>query len=292
MTRQYPLVDVGEVEVERAIHEQGPSAPEFRLAIGGKDGSSTAAFHVLLRPRSFLGKHIHHDCDVIVFHLQGRGVVGLNDERADVRPGHCRLISKGIEHFFFNDSEVEDALVVGFLVGASDLASAGLEVRGGVSREDLEMPRTELTEGLMVHLDDVLPEIMDRGEGWLVSDFRLPIGRTNGSSSTLFRAHFLPGAVHKKHRHDNCEEIYYVISGRGFAGAGSDRVEVHGGHFHYIPSGVEHWLYNIGETEPIEVVGIYVGAGSVAETGYVYMGDVTEDDLERRVVAPRELGKR
>ena len=100
------------------------------------------------------------------------------------------------------------------------------------------------------------------------------------------------GVVRVGPDHDNCEEIYYVISGRGFAGAGSDRVEVHGGHFHYIPSGVEHWLYNIGETEPIEVVGIYVGAGSVAETGYVYMGDVTEDDLERRVVAPRELGKR
>ncbi len=82
---------------------------------------------------------------------------------------------------------------------------------------------------------------------------------------------------------ENCDEIYYIISGHGLAGAGPDRVEVHGGQFHYIPRGVEHWLHNLSETEPIEVVGAYVEAGSVADTaGYVYMGDVTAADLEQR----------
>ena len=117
---------------------------------------------------------------------------------------------------------------------------------------------------------------MDEGQGWRISDFRLPISRRNGSSTTLFHARFLPGAVHKKHRHERCEEIYYIIRGHGLAGAGPDRVDVRAGHFHYIPRGVEHWLVNSSRTEPIEVVGIYVGAGSVEETGYAYTGEVTE----------------
>jgi hypothetical protein len=42
---------------------------------------------------------------------------------------------------------------------------------------------------------------------------------------------------------------------------------------------VEHWLVNLGRIEPLEVVGVYVGAGGVEETGYVYTGEVTEADL-------------
>ena len=38
----------------------------------------------------------------------------------------------------------------------------------------------------------------------------------------------------------------------------------------------------MSENEPIEVVGLYCEAGSVNDTGYVYMGDVTIKDLEER----------
>jgi mannose-6-phosphate isomerase-like protein (cupin superfamily) len=88
--------------------------------------------------------------------------------------------------------------------------------------------------------------------------------------------------VHKKHRHENCDEIYYVIRGHGLAGAGLDRAEVRGGHVHYIPRGVEHFLHNLSPAEPLEVIGIYAGAGSVEETGYVFTGDVTAADLKAR----------
>ncbi|MEE9276532.1 MAG: hypothetical protein V3V62_14600, partial [bacterium] len=59
-------------------------------------------------------------------------------------------------------------------------------------------------------------------------------------------------------------------------------VEVRAGHFHYIPRGVEHWLCNLDGTEPVEMIGVYFGAGSVEETGYVYLGDVTEADTAGR----------
>ena len=32
----------------------------------------------------------------------------------------------------------------------------------------------------------------------------------------------------------------------------------------------------------IKAVGIYVGAGNVKDTGYVFMGNVTEDDIASR----------
>ncbi len=272
MTHRYPLAHIDEIPAATSPARGWP-----RVAIGGADGSATAAWHAVYPPGSGHGRHVHHDCDVITYCLSGRGVVGHNGEIAGFRPGHCRLAPRGTEQFLVNESPDEDAVFVGFCIGAADLDSTGYEFLGEVA--DLESPRGALSQGVMVHLDDVAPEVMDTGDGWSISDFRLPIGRHNGSASTLFRARFLPGAVHKKHRHDRCDEIYYVIAGRGVAGAGPDRVEVRGGHFHYIPRGVEHWLSNLGDGEPIEVVGIYVDAGDVAETGYVYLGEVGQEDL-------------
>jgi len=130
------------------------------------------------------------------------------------------------------------------------------------------------------HIDDVTPEKMDAGDGWLITEFRLPFSERQGLGTTMFHARFNPGAVHKKHQHENCEEIYCIISGGGIAGAGGATEEVAAGHFHYVPAATEHWLANESADEPIVVVGWYLGAGSVAGTGYVYMGDVTEADLE------------
>lgn len=129
-----------------------------------------------------------------------------------------------------------------------------------------------------VHIDDVTPENMDKGAGWLITEFRLPFSERQGLPTTMFHARFMPGAIHKKHRHENCEEIYYLVGGHGIAGAGGATEEVRAGHFHYVPANTEHWLVNADDDAPIEVVGWYLGAGSVAATGYAYMGDVNAGD--------------
>ncbi len=281
---KYPLVHIDEIKPESMEEKEGWSISEFRLPITGASGSSTAAFHSIFRPGSTHKKHLHSRCDEIAFYLSGQGIVGQGDDRARVRAGHCRLMPRGLEHFFYNQSVDEEAVVIGFYLGARNVVDSGYEYCGEVTEQDLGLPQGDFKEGILVHLDDVPKEKMNEEEGWSITDFRLPLGKHNGSPSTLFRASFHPGAVHKKHRHDNCEEIYYIISGRGLAGAGPDRVEVRGGHFHYVPTGVEHWLYNLSATEPIEVVGIYIGAGSVEDTGYVYMGDVTRQDIETRTI--------
>ena len=283
MALEYPLVHVDDVRPENMQAGQGWAISEFRLPISGRNGSSTTIFHSIFRPGSTHARHLHRNCDEIAVYLKGHGTVGQRDERCEVRAGHCRLMPRGAEHFFHNETKDEEALVIGFYVGAKSVEDTGYEFRGHVGAADIATPRSKgFSDGILVHIDDVQPARMDAGDGWGITDFRMPIGRHNGSGTALFWARFMPGAVHHKHRHDNCEEIYYVIRGHGLAGAGADRAEVRGGHVHYIPKGVEHFLYNLSDTEPLEAIGIYIGAGSVEETGYVYRGAVEAKDIKTR----------
>jgi mannose-6-phosphate isomerase-like protein (cupin superfamily) len=283
MALKYPLVHVDDVQPENMKKGEGWAISEFRLPITGKDGSSTTIFHSIFRPGSTHAKHSHSRCDEIAVYLSGRGTVGQSGECTEVGPGHCRLMPKGSVHFFHNESKDEEGLVIGFYMGAKDVKDTGYEFHGHVTEADLKMPRVKkFSAGTLVNVADVKPLAMDAKDGWNITDFRMPIGRHTGSSNALFWAKFMPGAVHKKHKHENCEELYYVIRGHGLAGAGPDRAEVRGGHVHYIPKGVEHFLCNTSKTEPLEVIGVYIGAGSVEETGYVYTGDVTGADLAAR----------
>ena len=219
MTLKYPLIHIDDIEPESMGEKEGWSISEFRLPITGASGSSTTAFHSKFRPGSTHKKHLHTNCDEIAVYLSGQGIVGQGDARTKVNAGHCRFMPQGSEHFFYNKSIDEEAVVVGFYLGAEDVAATGYQYCGEVTEQDLASPNDDFSEGILVHLDDVPKEEMNEGEGWCITDFRLPLGKHNGSPTTLFRARFFPGAVHKKHRHDNCEEIYYIISGHGLAGA-------------------------------------------------------------------------
>ena len=277
MVLKYPLIAIQD------LVEGNPEKSIFITPITSEQGSSTTAFYSIIKPGKLSQKYRHNNCDVISVLLSGGGVFGIENERMRARPGDCGRVNRGSEHFFSTSPE-HTSLIVGFFIGAKDIAASGVEITGPVREFDLENTNQTIghKNGMIVNIENTVPENMDENEGWKITDFRLPFSAKNGSSSTLFRARFLPGAVHKKHCHKNCDEIYFIISGHGLAGAGPDRVEVRGGHFHYIPKGVEHWLYNLSRTDPIEVVGVYCGAGSVAETGYAYMGDVTKHDLNQR----------
>ena len=269
MPLSYPLVDVNDVPIVNT-----GLAGELRIPISGKDGSTTSAFHLTLQPGEEIRPHRNDDCEEISVYLSGHGENIIEGQSFKVREGHCMRVPMGVTHQFQNTSE-EPVQMVGFYIGADTLAARGFETVDTVGV-------ATLNGEYVIHWNDVKPENMDRNEGWHINDFRLPFGTHNGSTTTLFRAQFFPGAVHKKHAHINCEEIYYLISGHGLAGAGDDRVEVTAGQFHYIPSGVEHWLHNLSETEPIHVIGVYIGSGSVADTGYEYRGDVTSEDIAAR----------
>ena len=280
MALAHPPVHVDDVVPENMQRGDGWAISEFRLPISGKQGSATTVFHSIFRPGSTHAKHVHHRCDEIAVYLKGHGVVGQSSERTEVRPGHCRLMPQGSEHFFYNETKDEEGLVIGFYVGARSVADTGYAFNGNVTAADIAMERGKrFSEGILVHIDDVVAERAGSVEGWRVSDFRLPIGRHNGSPNALYWATLRPGDIQHKHRHDGCEKVYYVIRGKGIAGAGPDRAEVRAGHVHLIPKGVEHFLYNTSASESLEVIGVMTGAGTIAESAYVYTGEVTASDL-------------
>ena len=279
MSQNHRLVHVEDVTPENMKKGDGWAISEFRLPITGKDGSSTTIFHSIFRPGSTHARHLHSNCDEIAVYLKGHGLVGQGGERTEVRPGHCRLMPKGSEHFFYNETKDEDGLVIGFYVGARDVKDTGYQFCGPVTEADLKVPRREgLSGGILLNIRDVAP-LREKPEGWNVSDFRVPIGRHNGSAAALYWTKLQPGETLQKHRLEKCEELYYVIRGRGVVGAGADRAEVRGGHVHYIGKGVDRFMHNASRTEPLEVIGVYTGAGSVEEAGYVYTGDVTDADI-------------
>ena len=74
-----------------------------------------------------------------------------------------------------------------------------------------------------IRIGDLAPEKMDEAQGWAVSEFRVVLSEKENCSSTMFHAVFQAGDRLKKHRHDSCDEQYYVVSGHGLAGAGADR---------------------------------------------------------------------
>jgi len=132
----------------------------------------------------------------------------------------------------------------------------------------------------VVHLEDVVPEAVKEESGWKKMDIRFVItGERQGSKNcTMFRALFPPGARHMKHRHTNSDELFHMIRGHGASGAGEKEYEMKAGSSHFIPRGVTHWLRNLSETEPIDVVGVYLSAGNLKESGYIFEGEVTEKD--------------
>ena len=275
MSLKYPLVHVDDVTPENMKKGEGWAISEFRLPITGKDGSSTTIFHSIFRPGSTHNKHLHSRCDEIAVYLKGHGIVGQSDERTEVGPGACRMMPKGSAHFFHNETKTEDGLVIGFYVGAKDVKDTGYEFAGAVEKTDLEAPRREgLSQGILLNVKDVKPLAAGGKNAPNLKDFRLPIGRHNGSAAALYWAKLQPGEAQQKHRLDKAEEVYYVISGKGEVGAGDGRAEIRGGHVGFVPKGVERYVVNTG-TEPLEIIGVYTGAGSLEEAGYVHTGEVS-----------------
>jgi quercetin dioxygenase-like cupin family protein len=132
-----------------------------------------------------------------------------------------------------------------------------------------------------VNFEDIAPEQVTEKDGWRKMDIRFMItGEKHGSRNcTMFRALFPPGAHRMKHSHTNSDELFYMIRGYGASGAGKEEYEMKPGCAHFILKGVTHWLRNLSDTEPIEVVGVYSHAGNLKESGYFFHGEITENDM-------------
>jgi mannose-6-phosphate isomerase-like protein (cupin superfamily) len=131
----------------------------------------------------------------------------------------------------------------------------------------------------VIHSKNVAIERMEERDGWAISEFRLPITGATGSSTTVFRSTFRPGSTHAKHLHHKSDEVAIYLSGNGVVGQGESRAEVSAGHCRLMPKGSIHFFYNETENMDASVIGFYVNATSVADTGYKFCGMVTSEDL-------------
>ena len=269
---------IHDVPIERMERREGWAISEFRLPVSGANGSVTTAFHSIFRPGSTHAKHLHHHSDEIAVYLQGQGVVGQGDSRAEVGAGHCRLMPRGSEHFFFNETMAEDCIVIGFYIGAANVADSGYECCGEVRPSDLAMPRAGLDEGIHIRLQDVGPLDTSGFDAYSAADVRLPIGSHNGSANALIQTVIKPRGALVDHRLDNSEQIYFVVRGSGVARSGTQRLPVRAGHFILVPKGAEFGLLNADSGAPLELIGILTGAGSLADAGYVGPGKASKED--------------
>ena len=73
-------------------------------------------------------------------------------------------------------------------------------------------------------------------------------------------------STHKKHIHENAEEVIYILSGKGISGLKDTEVEMKKGDTMFVPRGEVHWFYN-PFSEPVEMVFIYTRP-SLGSAGY------------------------
>jgi len=73
-------------------------------------------------------------------------------------------------------------------------------------------------------------------------------------------------ASHKKHVHQDAEEVIYILSGKGISGVNETEVEMRQGETMFVPRGAVHWFYN-PFAEPVEMLFIYTRP-SLQAAGY------------------------
>ena len=133
----------------------------------------------------------------------------------------------------------------------------------------------------MVNVAEVAPRPVSEAEGWKSMDIRflLPeeVGRSAGVA--LFRAIFPPRAQHERHRHPNADEFFYVLRGRPAIGTEDEEHEVEPGTVELVRRGRVHWLRNLDPSSEVEVLGGYLGVGSLDEAGYEYVGEIERGQM-------------
>lgn len=107
---------------------------------------------------------------------------------------------------------------------------------------------------------------------------------TVGADEVTFGlSEFAPmSSVHKKHIHPDCEEIMYILKGRGIGGVNGMDTICQEGDILFVPKGAEHWFYNPFQ-EPCRFLFLYTksslkAAGYALESnGYNELGGIIEE---------------
>jgi quercetin dioxygenase-like cupin family protein len=102
------------------------------------------------------------------------------------------------------------------------------------------------------------PEVLDWGRlGWLSNP-----PNTGARDLTVIDVTLLPGKGHDFHKHPDQEEVIYVVAGRVEQWVDREKRTLGPGDSAFIPAGVVHASFNIGEVEAkvVAILGPCVGA--------------------------------
>ena len=124
----------------------------------------------------------------------------------------------------------------------------------------------------MNHADVALAD-MSAIDGWGGSEFRACLGAAQGIGHTASRAVYRPGESFKPHRFANADAYYMVAAGAGRAGVGDEVAALSVGSCVHAPAGTLHWFESAGD-EPLAVIGLQEGAGSLAAAGFEAGGEI------------------
>lgn len=80
-----------------------------------------------------------------------------------------------------------------------------------------------------------------------------------GAEMTCGICHIRPGCRNPRHYHPNCEEVLYMLSGRGQHSFEDDSIELAAGMTIRIPVGVTHNLTNTGTDEIVCLIAFNSG---------------------------------
>jgi quercetin dioxygenase-like cupin family protein len=122
-----------------------------------------------------------------------------------------------------------------------------------------------------VNFDSVdFAEGLKEDEGWINMKVQFAITEHNaGATEVVFgRTIFPPGSRHEWHRHENAEEIQYLISGEGIILDDDEEITVVPGDVVYTPKNRWHGFRNTSDTEDAVLVWLWAGAGSRDAAGY------------------------
>ena len=79
-------------------------------------------------------------------------------------------------------------------------------------------------------------------------------GYTHTHRLKVIRQTYSPGGTHHAHQHPDAEQAYYILEGKARVRLGDQTYEAGPGTVCYIPSGVEHQLWNIGDTTLVNLL--------------------------------------
>lgn len=121
-------------------------------------------------------------------------------------------------------------------------ASGALGLAGGLFPGVAAAEEMQAIARRVVAIDDVPTDQHDWGTlKWLVNAKRFP-----GADQTVGIAQILPGKGNPVHYHPNCEEVLYMISGRGRHSLGDETIELTPGMAIHIPQDARHNMVNAG----------------------------------------------